>query len=154
MTAARVRLVLAAAAFLGWLAWLAVAVYSNGKVPVVSRAQLTAATCLVVADVSIGDRSLVVGTVTVSSVVSGQGAVVGEVLTVANLPKAIAAGRYALPSPGPHLIPLAKTADGLWKVAGLPPSPGYNLQDPDRPLIYPWDEDVKKQLRGLGYRVD
>jgi hypothetical protein len=153
MTGKRIRLVLAATAFFGWILWLAIAVRGNGKVPVVSRAQLTAASCLVVADVTITDQNLVAPRVTVSSVVSGPGVNAGDVVTVVNLPKAIAAGTYAVPVAGPHLIPLAKTPDGFWKVAGLPPSPGYNLADPDRPLIYPWNDDVKRQLRRLGIEV-
>ena len=153
MSGPRLRLALAVLAFFGWIAWLAVTVWGNGKVPVVSRAQLTAATCLVVADLVIDDQNLPAEKVTVVSVVSGTGPAVGETIAVVNLSKSIAAGRYATPQLGPHLIPLAKSADGSFKVAGLPPSPGYNLQDPDRPLVYPWNDDVKKQLRGLGLAV-
>lgn len=153
MSGPRLRLALAALAFFGWIAWLAVTVWGNGKVPVVSRAQLTAATCLVVADLVIDDQNLPAQKVTVTIVVSGTGPAIGETIVVVNLSKAIAAGRYATPQSGPHLIPLAKSADGSFKVAGLPPSPGYNLQDPDRPLVYPWNDDVKKQLRGLGIAV-
>ena len=153
MRGARLRLALAALCFFGWITWLAVAVWGNGKVPVVSRAQLTAATCLIVAELVIDDQNLPAEKVTVSSVVSGTGPTVGETIAVVNLPKAIAAGRYATPTAGPHLIPLAKSADGSYKVAGLPPSPNYNLIDPDRPLVYPWNEDVKKQLRSLGVAV-
>lgn len=153
MTGKRIRLALAAAAFFGWVLWLAIAVRGNGKVPVVSRAQLTAASCLVVADIALTDQNLVAGTIRVSFVVSGSGIRAGDTFAVTNLPKAIAAGTYAVPAAGPHLIPLSKTPDGLWKVAGLPPSPGYNLADPDRPLIYPWNDDVKRQLKSLGFDV-
>lgn len=153
MTWPRMRLAIAVAAFVAWIGWLAVAVFSNGKVPVVSRAQLTAATCLVVADLALDDQALPKGTITVAAVVSGEGAKVDEQLTVGNLPKSIAAGRYATPLPGPHLIPLAKAADGTWKIAGLPPSPGYSLADPDRPLVYPWNDEVKRQMRALGFTV-
>lgn len=153
MTWPRMRLAIAVAAFVAWIGWLAIAVFSNGRVPVVSRAQLTAATCLVVADIVIDDQALPKDSITVASVISGTGAAVNNQLTVDNLPKSIAAGRYATPLPGPHLIPLAKAADGKWKVAGLPPSPGYQIVDPDRPLIYPWNDDVKKQLKTLGFAV-
>jgi hypothetical protein len=149
----RVRLAIAVAAFVAWIGWLAIAVFSNGKVPVVSRAQLTAATCLVVADIALDDQALPKDSITVSAVISGGDTKVGGQFTVGNLSKSIAAGRYATPMPGPHLIPLAKAADGSWKVAGLPPSPGYQVVDPDRPLIYPWNDDVKKQMRALGFEV-
>ena len=153
MNGPRLRLAFAAIAFFGWLAWLAVAVWSNGKIPVVSRAQLTAATCIVVANLVIDDQNLPVEKVTVTTVVSGTGSAVGDTIVVVNLSKAIAAGLYTTPIAGPYLIPLAKSADGSFKVAGLPPSPGYNLADPDRPLVYPWNDDVKKQLRSLGISV-
>lgn len=153
MTWPRVRLAIAVAAFVAWIGWLALAVFSNGKVPVVSRAQLTAATCLVVADIALDDQALPKDSVTVSDVITGGDAKVGQQITVSNLPKSIAAGRYATPLPGPHLIPLAKAADGSWKVAGLPPSPGYQIVDPDRPLIYPWNDEVKKQIKALGFEV-
>src|SRR5205085_9785583 len=55
MTLARVRLVVAAAPFVGWLAWLGYAVSRKGTVQIVSRAQLTAATYLVVAEVATGE---------------------------------------------------------------------------------------------------
>ncbi len=153
MTGARIRLVLAALAFFGWLAWLATAVWKNGNVPVVSRAQLTAATCLVLADLTLDDQNLPVSKIAVTSVISGTGPAVGETVDVINLPKAIAAGKYATPVPGVHAIPLSKTPDGAYRIAGLPPSPGYNVTEPDRPLIYPWNEDVKKQLRSLGIAI-
>lgn len=153
MTWPRVRLAIAVAAFVAWIGWLAVAVFSNGKVPVVSRAQLTAATCLVVADIALDDQALPKESIIVSAVISGDGAKVDDQLTVGNLSKSIAAGRYATPLPGPHLVPLAKAADGTWKVAGLPPSPGYQIVDPDRPLIYPWNDDVKKQMAKMGFEA-
>lgn len=153
MTWPRVRLAIAVTAFVAWIVWLALAVFSNGKVPVVSRAQLTAATCLVVADIALDDQALPKDSISVSAVISGEGLKIGQQFTVENLPKAIAAGRYATPLPGPHLIPLTKSANGNWKVAGLPPSPGYQIVDPDRPLIYPWNDEVKKQMKGLGFAV-
>ncbi|MFO0938500.1 MAG: hypothetical protein U0798_18505 [Gemmataceae bacterium] len=67
--------------------------------------------------------------------------------------KSIAAGVYVTPKAGTYLIPIAKSADRSWKVAGLPPSPGYNIADPDRPVIYPWNDDVRKQLTHLGYTI-
>ena len=151
MTGQRIRLILALAAFFAWISWLAFTVYKNGNVPVISRAQLTASTCLIVADLD--DSILQKNQVTVLAIISGTGPAMGESIPVVNLQKVIAAGLYATPTAGPHLIPLAKTPDGVYKIAGLPSSPGYNLTDPERPLVYPWNDDVKKQLRRLGFEV-
>ena len=52
MSGARIRLIVAAALFLGWMVWLALAVADKGSVDPVSRAQLTEATILVTAEVT------------------------------------------------------------------------------------------------------
>ena len=52
MSFARVKLIVAASAFVGWLAWLSVAVANKGTVQLVSTAQLTEATHIVLATVT------------------------------------------------------------------------------------------------------
>jgi hypothetical protein len=47
------------------------------------------------------------------------------------------------------LLPLVALTNGSYRVAGLPRSPGYEAATPERPVIYPWTEDVQKQLRTL-----
>ena len=153
MTGARLRLLIAFIAFFGWISWLTVAVWNNGKVPVISRAQLTAASNLVVADVALDSQNLPTESVTITHVISGTDVKVGEKVTLNNLSKSISAGNYVTPIAGTYLIPIAKTSDRSWKVAGLPPSPGFNMTDPDRPVIYPWNDDVRKQLTVLGFTI-
>lgn len=154
MSFARLRLVVAAAAFLGWLGWLGHAVLNKGTVQIVSRAQLTAATYLVVADVTTANN-LPAPAVTVKQVLrSPAGEAVPATLTVRNLPKAAtplpAAGESRTPPAGEYLLPLVRDADGF-AVAGLPRSPGYDgAPDPERPIVYPWAADVQAQLRKLG----
>ena len=58
MSRARILSIVAAVAFVGWLAWLAVAVAQKGRSPVVSRAQLTASSHILVVDVQVGDDGL------------------------------------------------------------------------------------------------
>ena len=48
-----------------------------------------------------------------------------------------------------YLIPLVDK-DGQFIIAGLPRSPGYEAATPERPAIYPWNEDTQKQLKKLG----
>lgn len=148
MTAARIRLIVAAAAFLGWMSWLGSAVLQRGSVPLVSRAQVTGASLVLVANVSVGGDGLPVPTAKVVEVVSGNGPAVGNEIEVTNLPAAQPPGGAGFSGAGEYLLPLVPNADGkTFRVAGLPRSPGYEASTPERPLIYPWTDDVRKQLR-------
>jgi hypothetical protein len=144
MTFARIRLVVAAALFFGWLAWLGTAVLQRGSVPLVSRAQVTGATHVVVAAVKVGANGLPEPT---AEVVEGlRGGMVPGAVEVTNLPAAMPPGAGGFPGAGTYLLPLVTSGDGKYKVAGLPRSPGYEPATPERPVIYPWTDDVKKQM--------
>lgn len=155
MTFARLRLVAAALLFVGWLGWLGWAVWNKGTVQIVSRAQLAAATHLVVARVSAGDDGQPSPRVTVTDVLQAPDGdrPAGE-LEVERLPAAVTplpvAGESRTPPPGEYLLPLVKTDAGRYRLAGLPASPGYAATNPERPRIYPWTADVQAQLRKLG----
>ncbi len=149
MNRARVRFALALVAFLAWLGWLAVAVAEKGKHPVVSRAQLAAATHVVVATVTAGPDDLPATTATVTRTLRGTAIPPGTVLEVFNLSGAQVPGAGTHPAPGEYLIALV--SDGrTYRVAGLPRSPGYEPAEPDRPMVYPWDAATSAQLRALG----
>ncbi|OWK35935.1 hypothetical protein [Fimbriiglobus ruber] len=151
MSFARLRLILAAALFLGWIAWLGYAVSQKGRVAVISRGQLTAATHLVVAQVTLAPDGLPEPTVKITEVVRGSGVpAAGAEAEVLNLPAAMPPGVAAFPGPGEYLLPLV--GDGKsFRVAGLPRAPGYERQSgAARPAIYPWNADAKAQLRDLG----
>ena len=150
MTGARIRLIVAAAAFLGWMAWLALAVLDKGKVDPVSRAQLTEANILVVAEVKVleGKPS---GKVKVVKRISAAGPVEGTEIEVANLPQAEVPAK-GFPGDGTYLLPLVTRDNLVFSVAGLPRSPGYEaVSHPSHPAIYPWTDATQTQLRGLGY---
>lgn len=152
MSRARVLLILAAALFIGWLGWLGYAVYAarwvEDTAPVVSRAQLVAATHLIVGDVTIGPDGLPQTDVTVREVLHGDGPVTGQTAVVRNLNKSRPPGAKAFES-GPYL--LAVVGEGSnFAVVGLPRSPGYEATVPDLLVIYPWSDDLRAQLRGLG----
>lgn len=150
MTGARIRLYVAAAAFLGWLVWLSLAVFDKGRVTPVSRAQLTEANVLVVADVS-GADGKPASRVKVAQRIGANGPAEGAEIDVANLPQAGVPGQ-GFPGPGTYLLPLVTRDNATYSIAGLPRSPGYEaVTNPTQPSIYPWTESLQTQLRSLGY---
>lgn len=147
MSFARARLIVAAAAYLGWMAWLGYAVLGRGTVPLVSRAQITGASLLVVAELSSGQDNLPQPTAKVVEVLRGEGPTAGEDVEVTNLPASKPPDRQHFPGGGAYLLPLTPNGDGkTYRVAGLPRSPGYEATTPERPVIYPWTDDVRKQV--------
>ncbi|MFO0848881.1 MAG: hypothetical protein U0871_10050 [Gemmataceae bacterium] len=152
MSFGRLLLAAATAAYLGWLGWLGYAVYVarwTDKPPVVSRAQLVAATHLVVADVTAGPDGLPAPAAAVAEVLRGDGLSPGASVEVLNLPAAVPPGAGVFPGSGKYLLPLV--GDGkTFRVAGLPRSPGYEPASPTRPAIYRWDAGTQAQLRSLG----
>jgi hypothetical protein len=154
MSFARWRLVIALAAFVGWLSWLGYAVAYNfwRKPDIVSRAQLTEADVLVVAAVTTDDAGKPKSQARVVTRLSQGGPVAGDEIAVDNLPSAQPPGK-AFPGPGEYLIALNPVgADRKsFRIAGLPRSPGYPPTQFVRPVVYPWTTDVQKQLQSLGY---
>lgn len=154
MSFARIRLVVALVAFLGWLSYLAYAVgYNTWKKPdLVSRAQLTEAVVLIVADVQTDDEGKPKPLAKVTARLSNGGPTGGDEIVVENLPSAQPPGK-AFPGPGQYLIPLVPFGAGekAFRIAGLPRSPGYPASPFVRPVVYPWTEAVQTQLRSLGY---
>jgi hypothetical protein len=153
MTRARLFYIVALAAFLGWLGWLGYAVYAARYAPekpvVLSRAQLTAATHLIVADVTVAEDGLPAPVAKVVEVVKGNGVAPGADVEVLNLPSAKPPGAGGFPGPGRYLLPAV--GDGkTFRVAGLPRSPGFEPTPVERPPIYLWNDGTRAQLRGLG----
>ena len=148
MSRARLRLVIAGTLFVSWLAWLGYAVSQRNNAPVVSRAQLTAATHLLVAEVSVGPDGLPTSTVKVIEVLRGENVDLTQPVEVLNLPSAMPPGANGFPGAGTYLLPVI--SDGrTFRVAGLPRSPGYEAVTPARPTIYLWNDDIRAQLKGL-----
>ena len=151
MTGARVRLIVAAALFGGWMLWLALAVLDKGKVDPVSRAQLTEANILVTAEVVAGPDGKPSGKVKIAKRISTAGPVEGSEIEVANLPQAVVPDK-GFPGTGIYLLPLVTRDNLIFSIAGLPRSPGYEaITNPPHPRIYPWTEATQAQLRSLGY---
>ena len=150
MSFARIRLVIAAVLFFGWLAWLGVAVGQKGTVQIVSSAQLTAATHVVVGTVTLDASGRADPKVQIREVFRSldadkiQGGITIERVDKCVTPLPVNGSRDL--AAGDYLFLLIK--DGTtFRVAGLPRSPGVEASTPERPIAYPWTEDVKAQLR-------
>ena len=146
MNGGRGLIIVLAALFFGWLSWLSLAVWQKDQTQVLSRAQLAAATHIVVADITT-DSEGNPAQVAVTQVIKGP-PVTGQI-DVMNLSGATPPGLSPFPGNGPYL--LALVGDGkTFRIAGLPRSPGIEPQSQVRPTIYRWDGPTMKQLEGLG----
>jgi len=105
---------------------------------------------LLVVEVTAGEDGLPQPKVKVVQRLAGTGPKVGEDITVTNLPSAVVPGK-GFQRAGQYLLPLTGGDLGLYRVAGLPRSPGYEETNPKLPSIYPWTADVQAQLKSLKY---
>jgi hypothetical protein len=155
MNFARVKLIIALVAFLGWLSYLGYAVWYNTfhKPTILSRAQLSEAVVLVTAEVTTDAEGLARQRVKVAQRLSKDGPTTGEEITIENLPSAQPPG-LPFPGAGVYLLPLVPQGAERtsFRLAGLPRSPGYPAAQFVRPVLYPWSEAVQIQLRNLGYQ--
>jgi len=150
MSFARIRLFIAVVLFFGWLAWLGFAVSQKGTVQIVSSAQLTAATHVVVGTVTLDASGRADPKVQVREILRSPDADKTEgTITIERVDKCVTPlpvnGSRDLAA-GDYLFLLVK--DGTtFRVAGLPRSPGIEATTPERPIAYPWTDGVKAQLR-------
>jgi hypothetical protein len=155
MSSSRLRLIVAAALFAAWLAWLGFAVSRKGTVQVVSRAQLAAATHWVTIRIAVAADGVPHDRATVITTHFGD-AITGEI-EVRNLPASATpipvTGDSRTPPAGEYFAAIVKLADGNFRIAGLPRSPGNEAQTPERPVIYPWTPDVIAQVERYSRRV-
>jgi len=132
----RWRLILAAAAFLGWIAYLGYAAATKSRAPIVSHIQAAVATGEVVVDVETLDKPVIV-----AEKLAGDGP--EGTVEVLNLSDA-----KGFAGPGKYLIYLERRHGG-WFVVGQQRSPGNDLANVGQPLIYPWSDGVRKQAEKL-----
>ena len=150
MSFARIRLYISAMLFFGWLAWLGVAVSQKGTVQIISSAQLTAATHVVVGTVTLDASGRADPKVQIREVLRSLDAdKIHGVITIERVDKCVTPlpvnGSRDLAA-GDYLFLLIKDGS-TFRVAGLPRSPGVEASMPERPIAYPWTDDVKAQLR-------
>jgi hypothetical protein len=133
----RVRLIIAAAIFLGWIAWLSFAALTKSHAPIVSHVQSAVATAAVVAELNdVGPKAVVVRKLWGDAPTGGD-------IEVANLPDV-----RGFTGPGQYLLYLYAPR-GPWLVVGQQRSPGNELAGAGQPIIYPWTDDVQKQAERL-----
>jgi hypothetical protein len=138
----RLRLILAAVAFLGWLGYLGYAAATKSRAPIVSHIQAAAAEAAVVAEVTEGAKDKPSPAAVVTEQLWGDGPT-GPV-EVVNLP-----GTRGFVGSGKYLLYLVRVHEG-WAVVSPPRSPeDRNKDTPTTPLIYPWSDDVRKQAEKL-----
>jgi hypothetical protein len=151
MTAARLRLLIAFLVFGAWVAWLGFQSLTETKDPVLSRAQLLVSKIDVIGTVKSdpdGKPSPLVVIQEVHMPREGSGLKPSDSITVADLPEStgfVQSGLYILP-----LIPGEKAGD--YRVAGLPPSPGFDTFGHSPRFIYPLTPGTRRQLDSIPKR--
>jgi hypothetical protein len=137
----RIRLIVAAVLFLGWMAWLGYAALTKSRGPVVSRAQAAAATDAVEVRIRPGAP----GEPEVVEIVRPLkgGLAKGAKVEVLNLGEA-----EGFDGEGDYLLLLVKDRHSdLYRVVGQQRSPGYETTG--KPRVYPWSPDVEEQAKAL-----
>ncbi|HSQ58000.1 MAG TPA: hypothetical protein VLM40_19910 [Gemmata sp.] len=138
----RWRLVLASAAFLAWMGYLGYAAITKSRAPTVSHIQAAAADAAVVAELTDGPTAVVDVVETLWGDVP-QGRL--EILNLATPPGDAPPRGFA--GPGKYLLLLKRHGD-VWAIVGPQRSPGDPV-DPSVVMIYPWSEDVRRQVESL-----
>jgi hypothetical protein len=150
MSRARLRLILAAVLFSGWLGWLAFLAFTSGTIPgppgvrkppvILSRPQFLESTLDVVARVEETDGQpdphVKVLQVLWPKAREDQA---GKVLTVTNL-----GASKGWSGPGEYLLPLEASDPKTYQVAMIPRYPGLDPRE-QRPHIYPNNAETMAQ---------
>jgi hypothetical protein len=141
MRLAKARLLIAGLALFAWIGYVAYQALAFGRFPVVSHAQLLTSTLDVIADVSAGADGRPEPTIHVVEVhwPPGQRDLAGKDLTVINFSSVM-----GFQGSGRYVLPLTGGKDGLYQVAGLPRSPGFDRAGAF--FIYPDTPITRKQL--------
>lgn len=155
MNGAKLRLVVAATLFVGWLVWLGYTAAAKNRGPVVSHVQAAAAAHAVVAELKADAEGKPALEVKVTeSLVPGSPAA-GTVLYVINLADAKGfdgPGEYLLlltADPAPRQIPVNGKDLPMRSLVGMQRSPGYELAGTGGPLIYRMSDSVRSQFQKL-----
>ena len=158
MSVARVRLIVAAVLFFGWLAWLGYLAATKTEPVVVSHSQIMAADRFVVAQVSLDSTGALNKTVQVVQDLRPVGAPLTGSITVRNLDQAeIAGGDAHFRDHGQYLLPLSPdiSRPGTFDLTHPPgrvyhPPGKERVTEPGRPWAYVWDnEEVRRQFDAL-----
>lgn len=153
MKGAKVRLIVAAALFLGWLAWLSYTAVAKNRGPVVSHVQAASAAHVVAAELTGNEKPTPEAKVAESFTEAAPGP--GTEIYVANL-----ADAKGYEGPGQYLLLLTGNTTGrsipingkdipIYTMVGLQRSPGYELAGTGHPVIYRMSNEVRAQVKKL-----
>ena len=155
MNLAKLRLIVAAALFLGWLSWLGYSAVAKSRGPVVSKVQAAAATHPVAAELIAGTDGKPEPQVKVIEAFAAGAPEPGTDLYVVNLAEAKGfegPGQYVLllnPDVAARVFPVNGKDLRLYSVVGLQRSPGYELAGTGSPTIYKLTNEVRTQVNKL-----
>ena len=149
MRAARIRLIVVAAVFAGWLGYLGYLALGQAKPIVVSRSQLLSATFVIKADVGINETVKGIGHVTVRESFGNQ-RIPEETILIENIGQArLPGGKTVYASgTGMYLLMLERTGAGKYRLVSAPGAASSDIQSPLL-LVYPWNADVERQIGEL-----
>jgi hypothetical protein len=156
LNSGRLRLLLAAFVFIGWLGYLSYAALTKNRDPIISRVQAAVAKVAIVGEVTAGPDGKPAPEVLVVEALAGGDTEPGSKVTVVNLPDAqgfTGAGRYLLLMTAipPGLVPQHENPDTNRKfsLVGQQRSPGHDLAGVGKPLIYTWTDGMRMQFEKM-----
>ena len=153
MNGAKVRLIVAAALFVGWLAWLGYTAATKNRGPVVSHVQAAATAHVIVGEITLGPGDKPALEVKVIESLKAGSPAAGTTIFVANLSDAKGfegPGEYLLllsENPLPRSIPVNGQELPMHALVGVQRSPGYELSG--GPMIYRMSNEVRTQVKKL-----
>ncbi|HEY2908747.1 MAG TPA: hypothetical protein VGI99_00785 [Gemmataceae bacterium] len=148
-------LVVAAAAFIGWLSYLSYTALMKNRGPVVSRVQAAAAAHAVVVELSPGANGKPSPEAKIVESFTAGSPAAGTEIYVVNI-----ADASGFEGPGEYLLLLGAGAKNqvipihgkdmpMFAVVGPQRSPGYEVTSEGHPLIYRMSEQVRSQAKSL-----
>jgi len=150
-----ILLVVAAAAFIGWLSYLSCTALRKNRGPVVSRVQAAAAAHAVVVELSAGPNGKPAPETKIIETFTSGFPAAGTEIYVVNL-----ADATGFEGPGEYLLLLGAGAENqvipihgkdlpMFSVIGPQRSPGYEVGSDGHPLIYRMSDQVRAQANSL-----
>jgi hypothetical protein len=134
-------LIATALMFAGWIGWLAYLAATTTPPIVLSRPQFLVSKADLIADLKDqnGRPSSRIQVRDVHWPARGHETLLGKTITITNLQECQG---YA--GPGTYILALVPQGSDEWRVAGIPPSPGYEREA--APRIYPLTHETSHQL--------
>lgn len=153
MNGAKLRLIAAAALFLGWLAWLGYTAIAKNRGPVVSAVQVAAAAHAVIADVRSGNDGKPAPDVNVTEPLLPNSPEAGKAIFIQNMAEVKGyegPGEYLLllaENPRPLDMPLNGANLPMRAIVGPQRSPGYETSPAANPVIYRNSPAIRAQFQ-------